>query len=42
MQMELDFKLKPIFAAAPVASKNDACYKSGQKGIENNLLATLI
>ncbi len=26
-----DFKLEPIFATAPAASKNDAHYKSGHK-----------
>jgi hypothetical protein len=25
-----NFKLKPIFATAPAASKNDVCFKSGQ------------
>ncbi len=27
---DLFFKLKPIFATAPGASKNDACYINGQ------------
>ncbi len=28
------YKLKPIFAFAPVASKNIACYKSGQNWLK--------
>ena len=27
----LVFKLEPIFATAPAASKNDACFKGGEK-----------
>ncbi len=30
------------FATAPVASKNDTCYKSGQTLLKNNYLATLV
>jgi hypothetical protein len=30
LTMVVDFKLKPIFATAPAASKNEACFKSGQ------------
>jgi hypothetical protein len=36
-----DFKLEPIFDSATVASKNDACYKSGQNWLENNHFAIL-
>ncbi len=32
-----NFKLKPIFATAPAASKNDVCYKSGQNWLESNI-----
>ena len=33
------FRLKPMFATAPAAAlNNDACFKSGQKGLENNHL----
>ncbi len=37
-----DFKLEPIFASAPVASRNDACFKNGPNFILNNHLASLI
>ncbi len=36
----LDFKNEPIYATAPVVSKNDACYKSGQYWFKNNHLTT--
>jgi hypothetical protein len=35
-----DFKLEPIFDTAPAASKNKACFKSGQNQLKNNHLAT--
>ncbi len=35
-------KIKLIFSTALVASKNDACYKSGQNRLKNNHLDTLI
>ena len=35
-----DFKLEPIFDTAPAASKNEACFKSGQCRLKNNHLAT--
>jgi len=31
------FRIEPIFATVPAASKTDACFKSGQKWLENNL-----
>jgi hypothetical protein len=34
------FKLEPIFDTAPAASKNEACFKSGQSQLKNNHLAT--
>ncbi len=36
------FKIKPIFATAPAASKNDAHYQSGQYWLKNNHLASLM
>ena len=37
---QFDFRLKPIFYTAPAAPKNTAHFKSGQKWIENNPLAS--
>jgi len=36
------FKLEPIYATAPAASKNTALFNSGQNRLENNRLASLI
>ncbi len=36
------FRLKPIFTTAPAASKNDAHFKSGQNGLKNNHVASLV
>ena len=36
------FSLKQIYATAPAASKNNAHFNSGQKGLENNHLAMLV
>jgi hypothetical protein len=38
----VDFKLKQIFAIAPAALKNEAHFKSSQKCLKNNYLATII
>jgi hypothetical protein len=37
-----DLKHEPIFATAPVASKNDTRYKNGQNRLKNNHLAVSI
>ncbi len=37
-----DFRPEPIYTSAPVASKNDAWFKSGQKQLKNNHLISLI
>ena len=34
--------LEPIFVTAPAASKNEACFRSGQKQLENSHLASLV
>jgi len=36
-----DTKIESIFATASAASKNDTSFKNGQKGLENNHLASL-
>ncbi len=41
-QMVIWFKLEPIYATAPAASKNTARFKCGKNRLENNRLASLI
>jgi len=36
------FLLETIFATATAASKNEACFKSGQKWLESNPITTLV
>ena len=38
----LGFRLEPMFDTASAASKNDACFKSGQSWVVNDHLASLI
>ena len=42
LHMVVCFRLEPIFSTVPAASKNDACFKSGQKQHKINHLASLI
>ena len=41
-QWVFSFSLKPIFATATAASKNDNDFESGQKWRENNNLNSLV
>ena len=38
LPMVVRIRLEPIFPTSPAASKNDACFKSGQNRLENNHL----
>jgi len=42
MLMVLWFRLESIFDPAQGASKKDTCFKSGQKKLNNNNLASLV
>ena len=41
LQRVVWFKAHPIFATAPAASENDACFKSDQHWLKNNHHASL-
>ena len=38
----IGFRLKPIFTTTTAASKNDSHFKSGQKWLKNNHLASIV